>query len=1498
MFLPVSETKPARARFALLIILGWILGASIAAAADAPPLILEHLTTADGLPQGTVMATLQDSQGFVWLGTEDGLVRYDGRQLHRYAATRGVASSLPGNFIWDLVEDARQDLWIAVRDGGLARWHRHSDSFTSYRHDPRRPDSLASDNVRNVLIDARGRVWVGTSDAGVDIFDPVTGRIQHLRHRVGSAAALSSDQIFTLTLSRSGDVYIGTQAGLDVWRADAETLSQFGPLAGAAGSLHGKQISQVLEAADGSLWIGTFDAGLMHLDRDGRPLQVFKHGEQPDSLASDDVRSLLEDRGGRLWVGTADGLDLLNRSSGRFTHFRRIENSADSLTDSYIMSLYEDQAGLVWIGTRTGGVSRWNPRSWEFGGQRPKWLGSGPVTAFADTGDHRVWIASLDGGLVQFDTRTREVSTLAAMLGRSHALDRERVMSLRQDRLGALWIGTMSGGLKKLSADGRFESIPVQAGGARSTSAAGIMTITETRSGQIWIGTFGGGANVLDPATGVIRQLPFGTDRAGAISSAEVTAIAEDSGGNLWIGTMSGLNLASADGHVRKVFRNRAGDEASLPANSIYAIAVDAQDRVWIATEGGGLVQAIGATSSPDTMRFKAWTREQGLTSDTVYGIVPDAAGDLWLSGNAGLMRFTPATGAIKAYHREHGLQGEEFAFGAFHPLRDGRVCFGGPGGFNIFDPTRLTESRQPPRIALTNVEVLGVRMQSVTPFWLLENIPLSYRDSIVSLDFGLLDFGSVRHHRLAYRMPGVSEEWIDLGRERRITLTTLPAGEHVLEVRAATSDSPWSSEPFRMTIERDPAPWQSGWAYAAYAAVLLSVLTYRMHRQRRKFRDLAQQRARLEVEVQTRTRELVESNRQLAEAARAKSDFLDRMSHELRTPMNGVVGMTELLSRTAQSATQVHLTKTIRSSAQILLQIVNDLLDLSKIRAGKVTLEQLPIDLGQVLEECTSLFAGAAEAKGIELIVCPPARTDTALLGDPLRVRQIVMNLVGNAVKFTSQGEVVVRADIRVTAVEQAVARISVTDTGIGMDAAAVKRIFEPFSQADETTTRRFGGTGLGLAICRELADVMGGEFTVESAPQVGSTFHLHLPLTIAATANEGETTFQRQGVRVLTRRPSLQEAVSRHLSAVGLDVIADAAAGITEDEIVVIDASTHLDDLKRVLGARSSASRLIVLATTEEADALDLRLVLHEKMLVLKPMHRIALREALAVALGVECAQRETSLPDHSSNAALRGHVLLVEDDAVNAAVADGYLEALGCSCVWVKRGEDAVAHAASERFDLILMDLNMPDMDGFAATKLIRRREGQGTRVPIIALTAHDAGRYRDKCLRADMDDILTKPYTLEDCTRLLKRWLAPEPTAAAPVVKLTVASPKNETLASVDVAVVMSLRKLRTGAHADLYARLVELFRSGSTESLTQLGTAIATQDLAVAAAVCHKLASSAANVGASMYANELRRLEQLCSAGEAAKAAELNDVVQAAHPALLDALLSFSLRASA
>ena len=1494
----------ARRRYLLTVAVLWSLTVmATGRAAEAPPLVLEHLTPSEGLPQGTVYDSLQDSQGFVWLATEDGLIRYDGLELYRYAYSRTAGEGLPGNFIREIVEDAHHDLWIAIKDAGLTRWNRATDSFTRFRHDPKDPGSLASDVTRAVLVDARGRVWVGMNDAGIDILDPASGRIEHRRHDPHNADSLSDDQIFSLALDRSGAVWVGTAAGLDRWQPERNAFLHFRQDRGA---LTGKQVSAMTEDHTGSLWIGTFDGGLDHIDSTGNLIESFRHdAKRPASLASDGVRAILEDHAGHLWVGTEEGLDLLDRATGEFSHYRHDDSDSASLRDSFIMSLYQDSAGLVWIGTRAGGVSRWNPHSWELGGHRPEWLGGKPVTSFADAPDHRVWIASMGGGLKQFDASSGQARDIDDIVGRQDALGDRRVMALRLDRRDTLWIGTMASGLKKLTPGGRLESIPVKPGDPRGTSAEGIQTIYEGRDGRLWLGVHDGGANVIDPVTGVIRQLPFGASARGAISAASVTAIAEDLQGNVWLGTDDGgLDLAKQDGTIVKVFRHDPADPTSLPSNTVYALEVDGEGRIWVATDEGGLARVVGSSASPDSIRFRAISREEGLSSDTIYGALSDSQGRIWLSGNAGLMRFSPDSQSVKTYHREHGLQGEEFDYNAYHRLRDGRLCFGGPGGFNIFDPARLTENMHAPRVALTNLEVLGIPLPSKTPYWLLDHIKLDYRASIVSLDFGALDFISPKRNRLAYRVRGFSDRWIDLGAQHRVTLTNLDAGDHLLEVRAANADSIWSDPPLRFTIHRDPAPWRSAWAYALYTLAALLLAAERVRAHRRKIRGIVDAKQRLESEVALRTRELVESNRQLAEAAQAKSNFLARMSHELRTPMNGVVGMTELLGRTALSPTQARLTQTIRSSAHVLLQIVNDLLDLSKLQAGKADFEALPLDLVRLLEECTTLFAGAAEAKGIELIVSPPAGIDHTVMGDPLRIRQIVLNLVGNAVKFTFQGEVVVKADVVAAGSGRAMLEIAVSDTGVGMDAATIGKIFEPFTQADESTTRRFGGTGLGLAICRELAERMGGTVTVESRPNVGSTFHMSLPLALAAVrAAASPVPFASRTVWIFTRRPALAESLARHTSALGLTArcCESEASSIGCEDLMVVDLSTHAAVVESMFKvAQSAQPPLVILATAAQLESLECRGLIEDESIVAKPVQREALCIALRAAAGErQIGNRQRTTEDGPP---IGAHVLLVEDEAVNAAVAQGYLLELGCTCVWVDNGSEAIARSATERFDMIMMDLNMPDMDGLATARLIREREGTGPQVPIVALTAHEARSYRDSCLEAGMNDVMGKPYTLGQCARLLRRWVrssptpAKEPQSAAPssVGRPVAVAPRDQ----VDTTTVMALKNLRAEGQPDLYSRLVGLFETGSVQTMTELASALPRGDFAGASGLCHKLAASAANVGALIFARQARTLEELCKQQDGTRAAQLFALMRAAHPALIDELSRLCLLESA
>ena len=805
-------------------------------APEASPAVFEHLTTTDGLPQSTVYVTLQDSQGFVWFGTEDGLVRYDGHRLFRYGYRRDASDGLPGNFIQAIVEDAHGDLWIAVADGGLARWNRDTDRFTVFRHDPAKAASLASDIVVTLLVDDSGRVWVGTRDSGIDILNPLTGKIEHLQHDPLHADSLIDNRIKTLTRAPSGAIWVGTDAGLDRLIAGSHSFFHC-PSVPSEG--HGSAPQGVLTLyADpgGTIWQGAPDGGLIRRDANGRITALFRH--DPDSsstLASDNVRTILQDTDGHLWIGTEAGLDLLDRATGQFTHYRHEEGDAGSLTDSYIMSLYQDAHGLLWAGTRLGGVNRWNPRSWNFGGRRPAWLNGRLVTAFADAGEDRVWVASLGGGLVRVDPLTGRHEELDRILGRSNALDDSRVMSLELDRTGTLWIGTMTAGVRSLSRDGRLNAYNAVPGSNRGLSAPGIMSLYAARDGRIWIGTHGGGANVLDPKTGGVLQLPFESTVPGAVSSRNVSAFAEEPSGNLWLATDGGgLDLANSVGHVLKVFRHVDHDATSLPSNSVYGVSIDTHGQMWVATDRG-LARMLGSSAQPDSIRFETFGRAEGLAGDTVYGIVVDASGRLWMSGNSGLTRYDPDVASFRTYHVQHGLQGEEFDFGAYRRLRDGRLAFGGPGGFNVFTPGSIQDSSAAPPVALMRVDVLGAPLVSPTPYWLLDRIDVDSGARIMTFEFAALDFTSPALNRLSYRLPNLSDRWIEMGTDHNVTLTNLGAGEHILEVRAASTDSAWGNSPLRITIRKGPPLWASRPALAAYLAAVVALVAAAWRARRRR---------------------------------------------------------------------------------------------------------------------------------------------------------------------------------------------------------------------------------------------------------------------------------------------------------------------------------------------------------------------------------------------------------------------------------------------------------------------------------------------------------------------------------------------------------------------------------------------------------------------------------------------------------------------------------------
>lgn len=810
-----------------LLVLTWLLLTSTTAI-GAMPMRFAHLNLESGLSQNTVLSLLQDSRGFMWIGTENGLNRYDGTVVERYFHDPKDPNSISSDYIWDIAEDNASNLWIGTSNGGLQRWIRETGSFESF--ELASGSGAAIRGVSSVERHSDGTIWVGTLENGYFIIDPESLRVvQHSNSRVSEASA---KQIKEISFTRDGLALIGTRQNVEI-RLTNGGATQFLFESAETGKNPEYVNFSFAETAEGDIFVASPTLGLRQLRRSesGGQFQVTR--DFSSQLRGATSQTVFVDSKNRIWVGTQSGLLRYNRRTDSFVRYAHDPSTPSSLGSNYVLSIYEDRNGLIWVGTRGAGTSRWNPRTWALGETTHPILDGAVINAFAPMADGQTWIGTIGSGLVLHDETTDAFTRFSLRDGFEDLAD-QRIMSLLTTTDGDLWIGTLAGGLHRYNFDDQTLRNFRRGPDDDSLGADGIMSLYESADGTVWAGTFGGGMAQIDPASNAVKRYAFRADDAKAVPSSRVTAFADAgaAGQGLWVGTLHG-GLAWLDRESGE-FTHVEAAGTGLTDGTIYALHRQADGTVWAGTAGGGLIRLTGSAARPTV---EAWSTPQGFSSNVIYGIQPGTDGHLWLSSNDGLMRFDPTTGATEHFQRTHGLHGDEFNFNAHARRADGKLYFGGSGGFNAFKPADVQRNLQAPQLALTSFELFNEPAELPTPYPQLESIALTHRDDVITFGFAALDFSAPDANQYSYMLDGFDKNWSLPAHRQRATYTNLDSGDYTFRVRASNGEGAWTGEDeeLRIDVSVAPPPWGTWWAYLIYAVVVTSLaygfLRYRIRR-------------------------------------------------------------------------------------------------------------------------------------------------------------------------------------------------------------------------------------------------------------------------------------------------------------------------------------------------------------------------------------------------------------------------------------------------------------------------------------------------------------------------------------------------------------------------------------------------------------------------------------------------------------------------------------------
>ncbi|MEI6945562.1 two-component regulator propeller domain-containing protein [Paraflavisolibacter sp. H34] len=1037
-------------------------------AAGQPSLVFDHLTVENGLSSVSVLGLAQDHRGFIWIGTMDGLNRYDGSRVKIYRSFYRDNPFAQSIKIHRLLADRQDRLWIGTNHG-LYLYHAQADSFQRLSLPETDETGRRTSSISALYQDRKGTIWIGTENGLLQqpAGQPPAPRPVAL---VDGAGRPCTRTVQALRETSAGQLLIGTDEGLFLLRHTGvppgwSRLSR---------QLASHDIAALAEDHQQNLWIGTVGSGVFRADKDFFPLGRYLHRTgATDGLVSNTIRKIITDRKGRTWIGTLKGLNVYEPATGRFQSYVHQPGNPRSLNFNSIYDLLEDRQGNVWAGTYFGGVNICEALTTRFTAYqsdgKENSISSDLVRGIAPDSAGNLWVGTEAEGLNYFDRKTGRFTHFNHDENDSASLNSNLVKAILRDRRNRIWVGLHTGGLDLMLQGGRRFRHITRKNTRNALRSDNITALIQDRKGTLWIGTETNGISLYNDRTG--RMETFESAYPGLrLSNPSIICLFEDSKRNVWIGTKYGLNRLDSSGRQLTTFTKKEHPR-ELRSDFINCISEGQRGRVWIGTNLGLCYFDLDSGQR----RLGTLPEAGPLADKKVMNIVVDSGNYGWITTDLGLYRIDKARWQLTEYTTDDGLPGNVFNNNSSYRAPDGRLFFGAFKGLVSFHPAEIEMNRQAPEIQLTGLRINGHPVTARDSLGLLQQevaqtgrVILDHNQNMVSVDYAVLNFIKPRKNRSAYRLQGYDDHWT-FPETPTASFTNLPPGRYTLLLLGSNNDGVWTQTPRKLQLTILPPPWKTWWAYATYAFTL-ALAFYGI------YSFLA---SRAELQRRLKYEQLV--NQQQQELHRMKMDFFTHVSHEIRTPLTLILAPLEMLLTMAENASALHqkLLQSVRTNADRLLQLTNDLLNFRKADAGHMQLKVRRDNLVAFARSVHAKFTAAATGKSLAYTFAAEEEVIEVWF-DPGHLEIVLSNLLSNALKFTpEQGKVV----MQVTRKNGDSAEIRVCDNGPGIPPESQEKIFTHFYQASSRGNKN-PGSGIGLAFSKSLVELHQGTLHFQSGP------------------------------------------------------------------------------------------------------------------------------------------------------------------------------------------------------------------------------------------------------------------------------------------------------------------------------------------------------------------------------------------------------------------------------